>query len=121
MIDIEKEREAYEEHCKSIGLGQALEKKGGEFADSTMQTAWNGWLSCAESKQAEIDDLKAQLEAIKSEKCVWRENEFLGTFHAGCDNLFELMNTDSLAQNKIYYCPFCGKKIDEDFGESEDE
>ena len=73
MIDIEKEREAYEEHCKSIGLGQALEKKGGEFADSTMQTAWNGWLSCAESKQAEIDDLKAQINALEESRMAWRE------------------------------------------------
>ncbi|MEC8885763.1 MAG: hypothetical protein VX875_01350 [Pseudomonadota bacterium] len=56
----------------------------------------------------------------KSEKCVWRENEFFGTFHTDCENLFELSNSDSLVQNKIYYCPFCGKQIDE-FGESEDE
>lgn len=96
-------------------------------------------------KKAEIDDLKAQINALEesrmawreyamkiesgeyelvkkaeSEKCVWRENEFLGTFHTDCDNLFELSNDDSLVQNKIYYCPFCGKQIDE-FGESEDE
>lgn len=196
MIDIEKERRAFEAHCEEIGLGGVLQKTDGEYEYSKIQNFWDGWLSCAESKQPEIDDLKAQLNALeesrmnwreyvqkiesgeyvliskqcpdpefadalfdlldqhafgevgqdkfisysdideekvyalvvnstqktKPQKCVWREKEFLGIFHTDCDNLFELSNEDSLVQNKIYYCPFCGKKIEEvNFKESEDE
>lgn len=146
MIDIEKEHVAFEAHCKTAGYtDKDLQKSDDHYLNLHVQTVWEGWLPCAGSKQAEIDDLKAQINALEesrmawreyamkiesgeyelvkkaeTEKCVWRENEFFGTFHTDCDNLFELMNTDSLAQNKIYYCPFCGKKIEEDFEESEE-
>lgn len=66
-MDIEKEREAFEAHCESIGLGVVTQKVAGIFANSIIRTTWSGWLSCAESKQFEIDNLKTQLEQAKAQ------------------------------------------------------
>lgn len=67
IVDIEKEREAFEAHCESIGLGVVTQKVAGIFANSIIRTTWSGWLSCAESKQSEIDNLKTQLEQAKAQ------------------------------------------------------
>jgi len=73
MIDIEKERENYETLCKKMGLVRALQKTDGEYVNDHAQTAWGGWLLCVGLKQAEIDDLKAQLNALEESRMNWRE------------------------------------------------
>lgn len=75
MIDLEKEREAFEAKYLLSDKGIVFDKEKGTFffkdlnlSDSDEQflilirKLWVGWLACAESKQAEIDELKAKLE-----------------------------------------------------------
>ena len=122
MIDIEKERENYETLCKKMGLVRALQKTDGEYVNDHAQTAWGGWLLCVGVKQVEIDSLKVQLEAIKSEKCVWRENED-GVWNTACgqDYIFDSYVAQKPSDSG-QYCSNCGKKIEEvSFVESEDE
>ena len=114
MIDIEKERENYEKQRKFAGFtDKSLQRTKGEYVNDHVRTIWEGWLLCAGLKQAEIDSLKVQLEAIKSEKCVWRENED-GIWDTACGQDYVF---DGYAVQKPsdcgQYCSNCGKKIED--------
>ena len=66
-MDIEKEREAFEALFATPENGHFLDAVGESdpIQESiTFKANWMGWLKCAESKQSEIDDLKAQLKAV---------------------------------------------------------
>ena len=69
MIDIEKEREVFEE-VFPCSTGTVLNKYGHYESQINPQDAmyqkvsWGVWMTCAKLKQAEIDDLKAQLKAV---------------------------------------------------------
>lgn len=68
MIDIERERENYETHRKTAGFtDKALQRTEGEYVNDHVRTVWAGWLLCAGLKQAEIDDLKVQLEQAQAD------------------------------------------------------
>ncbi|WP_228268664.1 hypothetical protein [Acinetobacter soli] len=69
MIDLEKEREAFEScvnigptlYLQSVDSYEGATKFVGENHVIRAVSGWNAWKKCAESKQAEIDSLKAQL------------------------------------------------------------
>ena len=61
MIDIEKEKQTLSD---SNALG---------FDQEQNHYIQIGWMKCAESKQAEIDDLKAQINALEESRMTWRE------------------------------------------------
>ena len=46
-----------------------------------------------------------------SEKCDWHEDGD-GVWNTDCGNHFELL-TGTPAMNKMIYCPYCGKLIEE--------
>ncbi len=61
------EREAFDAQFATPENGHFLDAVGesDQIQESiTLKANWMGWLKCAESKQAEIDDLKAQLKAV---------------------------------------------------------
>lgn len=68
MIDLEKEREAFEScvnigptlYLQSVDSYEGATKFVGENHVIRAVSGWNAWKKCAESKQAEIDSLKAQ-------------------------------------------------------------
>lgn len=60
MIDLEKEHEAFNAEFKNIGREYSTNLNSVGFS-GTLSANELGWLACAESKQAEIDLLKAQL------------------------------------------------------------
>ncbi len=71
MIDLEKEREAF--FYELNGRGYEFENKtwihglgdvGGLFDDDQLNMVWEMYLAGQESKQAEIDSLKAQLREL---------------------------------------------------------
>ncbi|MDI3379262.1 hypothetical protein [Acinetobacter sp. V89_7] len=73
MIDLEKEREAFQEHFNGeyeYFFGECFNQENGYFYegkhDKSAYFAFEAWKKCAESKQAEIDSLKAQLAKIES-------------------------------------------------------
>lgn len=73
MIDLELERKAFEEHFNGeyeYFFGECFNQKNGYFYegkhDKSAYFAFEAWKKCAESKQAEIDSLKAQLAKIES-------------------------------------------------------
>lgn len=68
MVDFEKEREAFQEHFNGeyeYVFGECFNQENGYFYegkhDKSAYFAFEAWKKCAESKQAEIDLLKAQL------------------------------------------------------------
>lgn len=65
MIDLKKEHEAFNAEFKKIGreYSSDLNSVGFNWILSANEL---GWLACAESKQAEIDSLKAQLAKVES-------------------------------------------------------
>ena len=83
MIDLNKEREAFEAYLKSIDVDMyyipniifdsAIYRFKDEFnADEDQEaaleeinTGWFAWIKCAEYKQAKFDELKAKLEAAQ--------------------------------------------------------
>lgn len=65
MIDLEKEREAFNAEFKNIGREYSTNLNSVGFS-GTLSANELGWLACAESKQAEIDSLKAQLAKVES-------------------------------------------------------
>lgn len=73
MIDLEKEREAFQEHFNGeyeYVFGECFNQEKGYFYegkhDKSAYFAFEAWKKCAESKQAEIDSLKAQLAKVES-------------------------------------------------------
>ncbi len=63
MIELEKEHEAFNAEFKNIGREYSTNLNSVGFS-GTLSTNELGWLACAESKQAEIDSLKAQLREL---------------------------------------------------------
>jgi len=47
---------------------------------------------------------------MKKEKCVWVYDEYHDFWDTSCGKGW-LLTEGSLKDNKIKYCPFCGKKI----------
>lgn len=73
MINLEKEREAFQEHFNGeyeYVFGECFNQEKGYFYegkhDKSAYFAFEAWKKCAESKQAEIDLLKAQLAKVES-------------------------------------------------------
>lgn len=65
MIDLNKEREAFNAEFKKIGREYSSDLNSVGF-NGILSANELGWLACAESKQAEIDSLKAQLAKVES-------------------------------------------------------
>ena len=66
MLDIQKEREAFEILCHDYGLDNEKDEEN-YYTDDRTNAAWCGWIDCAIGKQAEIDDLKAQLLLVQAD------------------------------------------------------
>lgn len=71
MIDLEKERKVFQEHFNGeyeYVFGECFNQENGYFYegrhDKSAYFAFEAWKKCAESKQAEIDLLKAQLSKL---------------------------------------------------------
>ena len=60
VLDIQKEREAFEIHCHENGFDNEKDAEN-FYIDDCTNAAWCGWIDCARDKQAEIDALKAKL------------------------------------------------------------
>ena len=72
MIDIEKEREVFEEvfPCPTGTVPNEYYHYESQInpQDAMIQSiSWVVWLACTQAKQAEINDLKAQLERAKKD------------------------------------------------------
>ncbi|MHA3051860.1 hypothetical protein [Acinetobacter sp. ANC 4640] len=66
MIDLDKERIAFDEEF-GVSNFNILQTNDENLNDSlVLKCNWMGWKKCAESKQAEIDELKSQLDTEKS-------------------------------------------------------
>ncbi|AFU62264.1 hypothetical protein AVV48_gp15 [Acinetobacter phage phiAC-1] len=63
MIDLKKEHEAFNAEFKRIGREYSSDLNSVGF-NGILSANELGWLACAESKQAEIDLLKAQLSKL---------------------------------------------------------
>lgn len=82
-MDIQKEREAFDAQFATPENGHFLDAVGesDQIQESiTFKANWMGWLKCAESKQSEIDDLKAQLKAAHESRA-----DFVG-YHRTLEN-----------------------------------
>lgn len=67
MIDLEKERETFNEQFGVPEPHECFLAKANTAQDSfALKCNWLGWKACAESKQAEIDSLKARLAKVES-------------------------------------------------------
>lgn len=95
MIDLELERKAFND-WHFLTYGEFVNWWDDAPASWIHNDRWKGWISCAESKQAEIDSLRAQLAKFK-------------------ENLFELR--DDIDLNKYQVCNFDSDKV---FSELED-
>lgn len=67
MIELEKEHEAFNAEFKNIGREYSANLNSVGFS-GTLSANELGWLACAESKQAEIDSLKAQLSKYENKR-----------------------------------------------------
>ena len=75
-MNIQKEREAFDAQFAPPENGHFLDAVGESdpIQESiTFKSNWMGWLKCAESKQAEIDDLKARLKAVHDSRIAFVE------------------------------------------------
>lgn len=103
MIDLEKEREAFEScvnigptlYLQSVDSYEGATKFVGENHVIRAVSGWNAWKKCAESKQAEIDSLKAQLAKVESGEFVMVPK----------DQLYQWGHMANYAQE--YGCPEC--------------
>lgn len=59
------------------------------------------------------DDLSLGLKALGI--CVWWNDEESDTWETGCGNAF-VLNEGPPAENKMKFCCFCGKKLEESRG-----
>ncbi|MFY2512831.1 hypothetical protein ACNJ69_12275 [Acinetobacter soli] len=67
MIDLELERKAFEELSYKNGVRNfTKDEADGGYCSAELDYNWHIWIKSAESKQAEIDSLKAQLAKIES-------------------------------------------------------
>lgn len=67
MIDLELERKAFEELSYKNGVRNfTKDDVDGGYCSAELDYNWHIWIKSAESKQAEIDALKAQLAKVES-------------------------------------------------------
>lgn len=72
MIDLELERKAFEELSYKNGVRNfTKDDVDGGYCSAELNYNWHIWIKSAESKQAEIDSLKAQLAKIESSKAAF--------------------------------------------------
>lgn len=75
MIDLELERKAFEELSYKNGVRNfTKDDVDGGYCSAELDYNWHIWIKSAESKQAEIDSLKAQLEQLDK---VWISVDFM--------------------------------------------
>ncbi|MCQ1053537.1 DUF551 domain-containing protein [Acinetobacter baumannii] len=75
MIDLELERKAFEELSYKNGVRNfTKDDVDGGYCSAELDYNWHIWIKSAESKQAEIDALKAQLEQLDK---VWISVDFM--------------------------------------------
>ncbi|WP_151765245.1 hypothetical protein [Acinetobacter soli] len=67
MIDLELERKAFEELSYKNGVRNfTKDDVDGGYCSAELDYNWHIWIKSAESNQAEIDSLKAQLAKVES-------------------------------------------------------
>ncbi|MCE6007615.1 hypothetical protein [Acinetobacter soli] len=77
MIDLELERKAFEELSYKNGVRNfTKDDVDGGYCSAELDYNWHIWIKSAESKQAEIDSLKAQLAKVESGEYVVVLKEF---------------------------------------------
>ena len=60
MLDIQKEREAFEIHCHDYGFDNEKDEEN-YYTDDRTNAAWCGWIDCAKSKAKALPkDVNAQ-------------------------------------------------------------
>ena len=72
MIDLEKERKTFEELSYKNGVRNfTKDEADGGYCSAELDYNWHIWIKSAESKQAEIDSLKAQFAKVESSKAAF--------------------------------------------------
>lgn len=67
-MDMNKEITAFEKHAqKFFKTDKAFEKKDNQYIYDEVVMMWDCWIEQAKSKQSEINELKAKLEAAQGE------------------------------------------------------
>ena len=98
MTDLEN-KEAFMAWFKKEYLGiDDLANQGDEGAITRRDYAYVGWQA------------KAQKAAVS--ECIWIPCYDGSVFNTNCGHTFELSNSDSLADNKMKHCCFCGGLIE---------
>lgn len=98
MIDLELERKAFEELSYKNGVRNFTKDDiDGGYCSAELDYNWHIWIKSAESKQAEIESLKAQLAKIESGEFVVVPKSKLNTCYWDEANngvgYYELFNT----------------------------
>lgn len=97
MIDLEKEREAFEElSYKNCVRNFTKDDLDGGYCSAELDYNWHIWIKSAESKQAEIDSLKAQLAKIESGEYVFVPKIELMTVIGNCSDAMTDETTSSV-------------------------
>jgi len=65
MIDLEKEREVFDKEFGVAEFNMFASNDENLEQSMVLKCNWLGWKRCAESKQAEINELKAKLEVAQ--------------------------------------------------------
>ena len=65
MIDLNKEREVFDKEFGVADFNMFASNDENLEQSMVLKCNWLGWKACAESKQAEINELKAKLEAAQ--------------------------------------------------------
>ena len=64
MIDIQKERAAFEKLQLGNGVTQLHRSEDGGYQSASLDYCWHIWIKSAETKLAEINQLKAKVNAV---------------------------------------------------------
>lgn len=80
MINLKKEHEAFNAEFKRIGREYSSDLNSVGF-NGILSANELGWLACAESKQAEIDSLKAQLAKFESSEYLIVKKEVIENWY----------------------------------------
>jgi hypothetical protein len=60
-------RKKFEDHLLNIAPFNLSKRQDGEYENDILETRWQDWKACAESKQAEIEERNKRIEYLKFE------------------------------------------------------
>ena len=99
-MNIQKEREAFENHLKKMGKTDNETFSKNEDDSYQMDIIHFGWKIWQAAKSQAVNE------------CVWRGIYDYSVFESSCGHTFELSNDGTLDDNNMKHCCFCGGKIE---------